>query len=70
MVSRVALLYAKYLGVNGSLFEVKVLGLQFMTIVLQVQPFHSTALSPTRCAGLNATLTVIAHFLQTLHIPS
>lgn len=30
------MLYAKYLGINGSLFEAKVLGLQFMTVLLQV----------------------------------
>jgi len=34
--SRVALLYAKFLGINGTLFQYKVLLLQFMTIVLQV----------------------------------
>ena len=34
--SRVAMLYAKYLGINGSLFELKVLSLQLMTVILQV----------------------------------
>ena len=34
--SRVAMLYAKYLGINGSLFDLKVLGLQLMTVLLQV----------------------------------
>ena len=34
--SRVAMLYAKYLGINGSLFDLKILSLQFMTVVLQV----------------------------------
>ena len=33
--SRVAMLYGRYLGINGSLFELKVLGLQLMTIALQ-----------------------------------
>ena len=30
------MLYETYLGINGSLFELKVLGLQFMTVLLQV----------------------------------
>ena len=29
------MLYGQYLGINGSLFELKVLGLQLMTIALQ-----------------------------------
>ena len=29
------MLYGKYFGINGSLFELKVLGLQLMTVVLQ-----------------------------------
>ena len=37
VVSRVAILYAKYLGINGSLFDAKVLALQLMTILLQVR---------------------------------
>ena len=35
--SRVAMLYTKYLGINGSLFDVKLMGLQLMTVVLQVR---------------------------------
>ena len=35
-VSRVALLYGRYLGINGSFFEYKVLALQGFTILLQV----------------------------------
>ena len=34
--SRVAMLYERYLGINGSLFELKVLVLQFATVLLQV----------------------------------
>ena len=34
--SRVAMLYAKYLGINGSLFDLKILSLQLMMVVLQV----------------------------------
>ena len=34
--SRVAMLYARYVGINGSLFDFKVLGLQLMTVLLQV----------------------------------
>ena len=37
-MSRVALLYGRYLGINGSFFEYKVLALQGFTILLQVNP--------------------------------
>ena len=30
------MLYARYVGINGSLFDFKVLGLQLMTVLLQV----------------------------------
>ena len=30
------MLYARYVGINGSLFEFKVLGMQLMTVLLQV----------------------------------
>ena len=40
------MLYGQYLGINGSLFELKVLGLQLMTIALQasMQNFKGLAL--------------------------
>ena len=54
------MLYARYLGLNGSLFELKVLGLQFMTILLQVS---NTLPSGTgRVLAAKSSLLCVDHY--------